>query len=147
MLRRIVTGGLAATLILVVLAGCGGSEASPSPSASEVASAAAPTEAPVATTAPSVEPEPSATTTVVRMLAVCAGVAIRSGPSTDDELLVRVAKLTKVRVAATVEGDPYEATTCGESGSDWVKIDRINGTSVKKLYGVPFGYGAAGFFE
>jgi hypothetical protein len=147
MRRGIGSGVAAALLVLVIVAGCGGSEASPSPSPSEAASPAA-TTAPAASEAPPTsEPEASATAGAVRMLAACAGVAVRTGPTMTDEVLVRVAKLTKVRVVETVTGDPYEVEGCGTSGADWIKIDRINGTSVKKLYDVPFAYAAAGFFE
>ncbi len=148
MLRRITVGGLAATLALVVLAGCGGPEASPSAStsASTPAESPAATTAPIATLAPTVAPEPTPVA-AVKMLAVCAGVAIRKGPTMTDEVLVRAVKLTKVRVAGTVTGDPYEAGACGASGADWIKIDRINGSSVKKLYGVKYAYSAAGFWQ
>jgi hypothetical protein len=149
MLRRIAVGSVAVSLLLA-LAGCGGSEASPSASASAAsvpASTSAPTTAPVQTAPPATEPPASAAPGAVRLLAACDGVAIRKGPTMTDEVLVRVVKLTKIRVAGTVTGDPYEAVACGTSGASWVKIDRINGTSVQKLYGVKFGYAAAGFFQ
>jgi hypothetical protein len=152
MRRRIESGGMAVLLVLVLatLAACGGSEASASPSASTPAETPpAATEAPTPTAAPATD-EPVATPTgeaAVRLLAICEGVAIRTGPTMTDEVLVRAAKLTKVRVVETVTGDPYDAVACGTGGSDWLKIDRINGSSVKKLYGVPFAYAAAGFFE
>ncbi len=81
------------------------------------------------------------------MAAMCAGVGVRKGPTKGDDLLVRVNKGTKVRVVETVTGDPYEAGSCGTSGDEWLKIDRIGGKSVKALYGVPYGYAAGGFFE
>lgn len=146
MLRRIIAGGLATTLALAVLAGCGGPEASPSASASSPTDPPAATTAPVPTEAPTVAPEPTPAT-AVRMLAICAGVAIRTGPTMTDEILVRAVKLTKVRIAGTVTGDPYEAGACGTSGADWIRIDRINGTSVKKLYGIKYAYSAAGFWQ
>ena len=147
MQRRKLAGAAAAALALVVLAGCGGSDATPSPSAEESASTApAATQAP-ASTAPSTAPEATAGAGKEKLLAICAGVAVRKGPTTGDDLLVRVAKLTKIRVVETVQGESYEAGACGTSGSDWLKIDRINGTSVKKLYGVKYGYAAAGFFQ
>jgi hypothetical protein len=144
--RRIMVGGLAATLALAVLAGCGGAEASPSASAVVPAGSPAATPAPAPTEAPTVAPEPTPAA-AVRMLAICAGVAVRTGPTMTDEVLVRAVKLTKVRVAGTVTGDPYEAGACGTSGADWIKIDRINGSSVKKLYGVQYAYSAAGFWQ
>ena len=147
MMRRIAVGGVTATMLLVLLAACGGSEASPSASAG-----AAVTEAPIESSAPEVEepsaePEATAAPDTVRLVALCAGVGIRKGPTTGDDLLVRVNKGTKVRVVETVTGDPYEAGSCGTSGDDWLKIDRIGGKSVETLYGVPYGYAAGGFFE
>jgi hypothetical protein len=140
-------GGVAAAMILVVLAGCGGSEASPSAAASGAATTPTVTTAP-ASEAPPVEPEATdSPATVVRLTALCAGVGIRKGPTPDEELVVRVSKGAKVRVVETVTGDPYEAGSCGKSGDDWIKIDRVNGKSMKSLYGVPFGYAAGGFFE
>jgi hypothetical protein len=81
------------------------------------------------------------------MAALCAGVGVRREPAPNAKLVVRLAKGTSVRVVETVTGDPYEAGSCGQSGDDWVKIDRINGKSVKTLYGVSFGYAAGGFFK
>ncbi len=146
-MRRMAVGSVAAALIVLVVAGCGGSEASPS--ASSVASdAPTPTEEPVATEAPSVDAsEAPSATEVVKMTALCAGVGVRKEPATDAALVVRVPKGATVRVVETVTGDPYEAGSCGQDGDDWLKIDRINGKSVKALYGVPFGYAAGGFFK
>jgi hypothetical protein len=145
-MRRMAVGGVTAAMLLVLLAACGGSEASPSPSAE------AATEAPIESSGagaeePSAAPEESAAPETVRMAATCSGVGIRKGPTKGDDLLVRVNKGTKVRVVETVTGDPYEAGSCGTSGDDWLKIDRIGSKSVKALYGVPFGYAAGGFFE
>jgi hypothetical protein len=139
-------GGVTAAMLLVLLGACGGSEASPSGSAD------AATEAPIDSTAPEVEeppaePEASAAPATVRMAALCAGVGIRKGPSAGEELLVRVNKGIKVRVVETVTGDLYEAPSCGTSGDEWLKIDRVGGKSVEVLYGVPYGYAAGGFFE
>ena len=147
MLNRMAVDGVAAAMILVVLAGCGGSEASPSAAASDAPATPAVTTAP-ASGGPSAEPEATdSPAAVVRLIAQCAGVGIRKGPALDDELLVRVSKGAKVRVVETVTGDPYEAGSCGQSGDDWLKIDRINGKSVQSLYDVPFGYAAGGFFK
>jgi hypothetical protein len=145
-MRRMAAGGVTAAMLLVLLGACGGSEASPAPSAE------AATEAPIDSSGPDIEepsaaPEETAAPETVRMAATCAGVGIRKGPTKGDGLLVRVNKGTKVRVVETVTGDPYEAGSCGTSGDDWLKIDRIGGKSVKALYGVPFGYAAGGFFE
>jgi hypothetical protein len=139
------TGATWLILVVVLVAACGGGEASPSPSV-VAEPTAAPTQAPPSE-APSVEPASEPPAVVDRRLASCEGVAIRTDPSTTAEIVVRVAKLTKVRVAETLDGEAYTAVACGTSGSVWIKIDRINGTSVRKLHGVPFGYAAAGFFE
>lgn len=150
-MRRLAVGSVAAALIVLVVAGCGGSEASPSASAGTTASAApAATNAPAATDAPAVTDQPTeapATPGTVTMTAICAAVGVRQEPSTDGKLVVRASKGTKVRVVETVTGDPYTAGGCGASGDDWLKIDRINGKSVQTLYGVPFGYAAGGFFQ
>ena len=143
-MRRIAVSGVTAAMLLVLLGACGGSEASPSPSSE------ATTEAPIESTAPGVEepsaaPEETAATETVRMAATCAGVGIRKGPTTGDDLLVRVNQGTKVRVVETVTGDPYEVGSCGTSGDEWLKIDRIGGKSINALYGVPYGYAAGGF--
>ncbi len=146
MMRRMAVGGVTAAMLLVLLGACGGSEASPT------ASADAATEAPIESVAPEAE-EPSAgaeetaAPATVGMAALCAGIGIRNGPTKDDKLLGRVNKGTKVRVVETVTGDPYEAGSCGTSGDEWLKIDRVGGKSIKSLYGVPYGYAAGGFFE
>lgn len=144
-MRRMAVG-MAAALIVLVAAGCGGSAASPS--ASAAASEAPATEEPFATEAPPVEPsEAPVTAGTVRMTALCAGVGIRKDPASDGTLIVRVSKGATVRVVETVTGDPYEAGSCGESGDDWLKIDRVNGKSIETVYGVPYAYAAGGFFK
>ena len=146
MMRRMAVGGVTAAMLLVVLVGCGGSEASPS-AGTDAAATPTGTSAP-ASEAPPADPEATdSPTTVVRLTAQCAGVGIRKGPRLDDELIVRASRGAKVRVVETVTGDPYEAGSCGQSGDDWLKIDRINGKSIQALYGVPYGYTAGGFFE
>ena len=146
-MRRMAIGGVTAAMLLVLLAACGGSEGSPS------APAETTTEAPIDTTAPeeeeepSAEPDASAATETVRLAALCAGVGIRKGATKGDDLLVRINKGTKVRVVETVTGDPYEAGSCGTSGDEWLKVDRVGGKSINALYGVPFVYAAGGFFE
>jgi hypothetical protein len=147
MKRRLGIGTVSATMIVLVLAGCGGSEASPS--AEAAASIAPATQAPVApTTAPSVAPEATAVTSAsTKLFSQCGGVGVRATPATDGGLLVRLKAGVKVRVVETVTGDAYTAGACGDSGDAWIKIDRIDGKSVKSLYGQRFGYAAAGFFK
>ena len=140
---------IATAALMGVVAACGGSAASPTTPPTE-----APTEAPVptgsavATEAPS--DAASATPTIAARTtaaAKCAGVALRKEPSTTGEVIVRAKAGTKVRVVETVPGDAYEAGTCGTAGDTWLKVDRVGGKSIKTLYGVPFGFVAAGFFE
>jgi hypothetical protein len=145
--RHRVVAVAASALLLVFIAGCGGSSASPSS-----APTAAPTEAPVpsadtseapssaAVGSPSVAPHTTAT-------ALCAGVAIRKSAKTDGDVIVRVKAGAKVRVVQVVIGDAYTAGSCGVSGDSWLKVDRIGAKSIKAQYGVPFGYVAAGFFQ
>jgi hypothetical protein len=140
-------GSVAAALIVLVVAGCGGSEASPSASVAATGSPAA-TEEPVESEAPVAEPtEAPSAAAAVTMTARCAGVGVRKEPATDGKLVVRLAKGSTVRVVESVTGDPYEASGCGESGNTWIKIDRINGKSIKTLYGIAYGYAADGFFR
>lgn len=147
-MRRMAVGSMAAALIVLLLAGCGGSEASPSASVVPSEAPAATMTAPAVTTAPTVEPDASASTAAtIRMTALCAGVGVRKDAATDAPLVVRLPKGATVRVVETVTGDPYEAGSCGAAGDDWLKIDRINGKTTKSLYGVPYGYAAGGFFK
>ncbi len=145
-MRRLTLAGFSAALVLVIVAGCGGSSATPSPSAALETEAPIATEAPL-TGAPEATPEPStAVTAGMIMYAACGNVAVRQGPASDEGLVVRIAKGTKVRVAETVAGTAYDAGSCGESGDQWLKISRIAGKSVMKQYDREFVYAAAGFF-
>jgi hypothetical protein len=137
---------VATALLLVSVAACGGSSASPSVEAS-----VAPSEAPVPTDAPSAVPSgaPASPTPAPRTTAtaLCGGIAMRKQPKADADVLVRTKAGQKVRIVEVVMGDAYTAGSCGMSGNSWLKVDRIGGKSVKTLYGVPFGYVAAGFFQ
>jgi len=149
-MRRLITTGITASLLLVLLTGCGSSSASPSASSSVAPGAtAAVTEAPIVPTSPAPtasESVNSAPPSAVRV-AACPGVGVRKGPGSTEALVVRLAAGAKVRVVESVTGQAYTAGTCGTSGDQWLKIDRINGKSIKTKYGVPFGYVAAGFFQ
>ena len=144
--HRVVTA-VATALLVVSVAACGGSSASPS-----IGASVAPSEAPVPTGAPSAaapsdvpaSPTPAPRTTAT---ALCPGVAMRKQPKADADVLVRAKAGQKVRIVEVVMGDAYTAGSCGMSGNSWLKVDRIGGKSVKTLYGVPFGYVAAGFFQ
>ena len=147
MRHRMAVGSVAAALIVLVVAGCGGSGASPSASVAAT-DAPAPTEEPVATEAPVVDPTEAPTAAgAVKMTALCPGVGVRKDPATDGKLVVRLAKGTTVRVIETVTGDPYTAGSCGKDGVSWIKIDRVNGKGITTLCGVASGYAAGGFFK
>ena len=140
---------IATAAVLLTVAACGGSSAAPSPSAT-----GAPTEAPAPTDSPASESpsagaveSPSSAASATTAAAKCGGIAVRQDPMSDGKVIVRVKAGGKVRVVATVTGDAYPGGSCGTSGSDWLKVDRVNGKSVKVQYGVPFGYVAAGFFQ
>jgi hypothetical protein len=144
--RHRVAAVAASAFLVMLIAGCGGSSVTPSPSASEPA-----TEVPVSTDAPSSSPSqgaggPSAAPHTTAT-AQCAGIAIRKAAKADGDVLVRVKAGAKVRVVEVVVGDAYTAGSCGMSGDSWLKVDRLGGKSIKTLYGVPFGYVAAGFFQ
>jgi len=144
--RHRVAAIVASAFLAAVIAGCGGSAATTSPVASEPA-----TEVPVPTDVPSAAPSgdaasPSAAPHTTAT-ALCAGVAIRKQAKTDGDVIVRVKSGAKVRVVEVIVGDAYTAGSCGMSGDSWLKVDRIGGKSIKTLYGVPFGYVAAGFFR
>jgi hypothetical protein len=148
-MRRMAGLGATAALLLVLVAACGGSDATPSPSAKPSASQPAATKpAPTASKpAASVPVESTPASTSTTMKAICASVGVRMAPTPDGKLVVRLAKGTKVRVVETVTGDSYSAGSCGTSGDAWVKIDRVNNKSIKTAYGVDFGYVAAGFLK
>ena len=146
MLRRL----LVASFAVVVIAGCGSGSSTASPSSSTAtpapASAGAATTAPAIapTEAPPVDATPAEATT---MSAACGGVGIRKQPKSKGALVVRVAAGTPVRVVEVVSGEAYKAGKCGADGNTWLKIDQVNGQSMKAKYGVAFGYAAAGFFK
>ncbi len=62
-------------------------------------------------------------------------------------ILGRVSIGTTVQIVDVVTGDPYTVSACGAPGSDWLKIDQVNGRTVQSVYGVPFVYSASGFYQ
>lgn len=138
---------LAAVFTAVLIAGCGGSAATPTPAPSAGATSA-PSDAPSSAATPALA-TPVADTAApgTLMAAACAAVALRKEPKKAAQLVIRVAEGSKVNVVAKVKGDSYSAGSCGVAGKKWVKVDQIDGASVQALYGVPFVYGAAGFFK
>jgi uncharacterized protein YgiM (DUF1202 family) len=146
-MRRLTLTGISAALVLVLVAGCGGNSATPSPSDTVATEGPAETEAPIESgSEPVSEPTVAPVVTGTIMYAACGNVAVRKGPASDQGLVVRLAKGTKVKVAETVTGTAYNAGKCGDSGDQWLKISRIAGKSVQKAYGVQYAYAAAGFF-
>jgi uncharacterized protein YkwD len=91
-------------------------------------------------------PAPAATSTT--MAPACAGVNLRTGPSTTRSIKVRLGTSARVTVVATVSGAHW-ATTCpkAKSGSGWYRISAINGKSVSSLYGVTSLYAATGVLK
>lgn len=145
MIRRLLIAGFAAA----VIAGCGSGSASPSvePSASGSATEAPAVQPSVAVEQPTAATSGAPEATGTTMSSECAAIAIRKAPKASGALLARLAQGTDVHVVATVNGQAYKAGSCGTSGKKWLKIDQIDGKSVKALYGVSFAYGAAGFFN
>ena len=146
MLRGLIVAGLAA--IVIASCGSGGSTPTASSASAQAPSGAAPVDG--ATSPSAAQPTPALDTMPPlpsTMTSLCAGIGVRKEPATTAPLLVRVNTGSSVHVVGTVTGDAYTATTCGTSGSSWLKVDQIDGKSMKSKYGVPFGYTAAGFFQ
>src|SRR3954452_1229763 len=60
-----------------------------------------------------------------------------------------VAKGALVTVVASVAGRSYSTTCAGKfvSGKTWLRVTRVNGKSVKTLFGVSYLYAASGLFK
>jgi 3D (Asp-Asp-Asp) domain-containing protein len=78
---------------------------------------------------------------------MCDSVSLRKSASSSAARLKVIPSGTSVHVVATVTGTAYTAGSCGTSGSDWLKIDKVGGKTAKTLYGVSYVYAAAGFFQ
>lgn len=141
MLRRL----LAASLIVVAVAACGGGTPTEAPSAS-VAATPAPTVAPSISPSESPSPSPSPALPATRK-AACNAIALRLDASTSAKLLDRISAGTRVRVVAEVTGDPYTVGACGTDGDTWLKINKVGGKRTKALYGTPYVYAAGGLFQ
>jgi GH25 family lysozyme M1 (1,4-beta-N-acetylmuramidase) len=76
-------------------------------------------------------------------------VNLRTGAKTSAASKVQVVKGTTVTVVAIVSGGSWATTCAGKavSGSKWLKISKVNGKSVKSLYGVSYVYAARGLFS
>ncbi len=139
-----------AGILALTLAACGGSSATPSPSASSE-SPAAPSlvvsSAPPESLQPSMAPSSTAPASESTLTAICDGVSIRKSSTTSSSRLGSVNSGTAVHVVATETGQSYTAGACGVSGDGWLKIDRVGGKTAKSVYGVAYVYAAAGFFQ
>ena len=88
------------------------------------------------------------TTPTTTMTPACAGVNLRSGPSTSSPVKVRLGTSARVTVVASVTGGHWIATCpTAKSGTGWSRISIVNGRSVKSLYGVSWLYAATGVLK
>lgn len=96
----------------------------------------------LATAAP--DPVLAATT-----LAARCDIGLRIKPSTSATRLARIPAGTRITAETKVSGGRWSRTCVGieRSGRGWYKISRIDGTSVKSLYGVRYVYGPGGLFK
>jgi hypothetical protein len=81
------------------------------------------------------------------MTAVCDGITLRKKAASTGTKVKVIGSGTAVHVVGTVNGTAYTANSCGTSGSNWLKIDKVGGKSVQSTYGVKYVYAAAGFFQ
>lgn len=105
-----------------------------------------PTPTPKATTAPTAAPTltPVASTNNISNCEV----RLRTGASTDAGTAAIIATNTAVTASGTVQGGAWEADCAGSvSGSSWLKITAVGGSSVSSLYGVSAVYAASGLFR
>lgn len=144
MLRHLVLVAITA----VAIAACGSSGATPSPVAS-----ASGTPAVSASTAPGTPPPQASSSTApsagagTMMTVACDLVGVRKSPTTKGAVEGRIHAGSVVRVVGTVTGDVYSAGSCGTGGTQWLKIDQVDGKGAKLVFGVDVVYAAAGFFR
>jgi len=76
-------------------------------------------------------------------------VYLRASASRTATARVLIKTNTKVTIVARVTGSSWSKSCAGRalSGSSWYRISRINGTSVKSLYGVSYVYAPSGLFK
>jgi GH25 family lysozyme M1 (1,4-beta-N-acetylmuramidase) len=72
------------------------------------------------------------------LAAQCAGVQLRTSTSTSTTAKVRLGKGTRVGVAGSITGGAWTTSCSGTSlsGAGWWVVTSVNGTSVRRLYGV-----------
>ena len=85
----------------------------------------------------------------VKLEAACAGVKLRTSPSTTATAKARLAAGALVVATGTVSGKPWSAScsATAASGTAWYRITSINGKSVQTLYGLSALYGAKSLFR
>jgi hypothetical protein len=82
------------------------------------------------------------------MAPACAGVNLRSRPSTSAAIKVRLGTSARVTVVGSVSAAHWTATCpTSKSGSGWYRISAVNGKSVKSLFGVTWLYAATGVLK
>lgn len=118
-----------------------------------VAPTAPPTTAVSAKTpAPMLKPTPAATlgptasaSGAQALVPACDGINIRASTSTSATVIARLGLASTATVSGTRTGAAW-STTCptAKSGSAWYVVTKINGTSVKTLFGVESLYAAVG---
>ena len=92
-------------------------------------------------------PTPAAPSTTT-MAPSCAGVNLRTRPTTSGAVKVRLGTSARLTVVATVSGAHWSATCpTSRSGSGWYRISAVNGKTVKSLYGVTWLYAATGVLK
>jgi GH25 family lysozyme M1 (1,4-beta-N-acetylmuramidase) len=85
----------------------------------------------------------------VPKVTACAGVNVRTSPSTPAPIRATLGSGAKVTVALTVKGARW-TVSCGgatSTSTSWYRISAIDGVSVASHYGVAYLYAAAGLFK
>ena len=96
------------------------------------------------TTTPATTPTSPTTT----MAPACAGVSLRTAPSTSSGVKVRLGTSARVTVVGSVTGGHW-AVACpsARSGAGWSRISTVNGRTVRSLYDVTWLYAATGLLK
>jgi GH25 family lysozyme M1 (1,4-beta-N-acetylmuramidase) len=86
--------------------------------------------------------------TTTDVVAACSGVTLRTAAKTTATAKVKLAAGTKVTAYGAVTGGDWRASCpAAVSGDRWYRITKVNGTSVRTLYGVTYLYAARGLFK
>ena len=82
------------------------------------------------------------------MVPACAGVNLRTSPSTTATTKTRLATSAKVTVVGSVLGSSWSTDCAGsKSGTVWYRISEVNGRTATSLYGVRYLYAATGVLK